>query len=72
MSKQFLKPKAGVLVRNADKPRAPHIKPDGEWLIPTQYILRRMRDGDLIEAKPPEAVKAKPPTSTKPKTEKGD
>lgn len=72
MNKLFLKPKEGVLVRNADKPGHPHIKADGEWLKPTRYILRRMRDGDLIKSKPPEAAKSKTPIYTKPKSEKGD
>jgi hypothetical protein len=58
--KIFVKPKEKVLVRNADKPGAPHIKADGEWVIPSQYIMRRMRDGDLLRATPPADPEAKP------------
>ncbi len=31
----------------ADRPGKPHVKPEEQYLIPTRYILRRVRDGDL-------------------------
>ena len=72
MDKLFLKPKLGVLVRNADKPHAPHIKADGEWLIPTQYILRRLRDGDLIRVAPPDRTQQAPQAPRREAREKKD
>lgn len=45
------KPDAGQLrVRRPDGRRIPA---EGAWVARDTYIRRRMRDGDLVEAKPP-------------------
>ena len=54
MNKIFVKPKEGILVRNPAKPGSPFIKSSGEWLQKSRYVIRRLRDGDLLETTPPE------------------
>lgn len=51
------KPAAGVLQvrRENGKP----IPADGAWVEPSQYIRRRLRDGDLVKAAAPKKASAK-------------
>lgn len=51
------KPAEGVLQvrRENGKP----IPAAGAWVEPSQYIRRRMRDGDLVKASPPKEASAK-------------
>jgi len=49
MQTVFVKPKDGLQVRDA---RGRVIPVEGAELPRTGYVLRRMRDGDLVEATP--------------------
>ena len=51
----FVKPKAGLLVRLADASR--HVFAEGEEVLNSSYIRRRLRDGDLVEGAPPKPAK---------------
>ena len=51
MQTNFLKPAAGMLVRLEDASR--HMLAEGEDVLMSAYWRRRMRDGDVIEAKAP-------------------
>ena len=55
MQTRFVKPAKGMLVRLEDCSR--HVAAEGEDLPFTAYLRRRLRDGDLIEAKRPKAPK---------------
>lgn len=48
MKTGFLKPSAGLLVR--DPVTGLHLAADGEEKVLTPYWLRRMADGDVVEA----------------------
>lgn len=48
MDKVFLIPRQGVLVRNPAKLGKPIIKAEGEFLRMDSYLMRRVRDGDLV------------------------
>ena len=51
----YVKPRAGMLVRLEDATR--HVIAEGEELAHTAYIRRRLRDGDLVNAKPAKPAK---------------
>ena len=55
MQTEFLKPAAGLLVRLEDATR--HLLAEGEAVVITSYWRRRMRDGDVVKAKPKPAAK---------------
>ena len=55
MQTNFLKPAAGMLVRLEDASR--HLLAEGEDVIMSAYWRRRMRDGDVVEAKAPTKAK---------------
>lgn len=49
MSKQlFVAPAEGRRVRDANTPGYPLIPPEGKRVELTQYIMRRLRSGDLV------------------------
>ena len=50
METKFLKPAAGMLVRLEGASR--HLVAEGENVTMTAYWRRRLRDGDVTEAKP--------------------
>lgn len=51
MKKLFLKPAdPKVKVR---KPDGAHLDPAGEHVTPSTYWRRRIKDGDVVEARPP-------------------
>ena len=52
---KFLKPAKGMLVRLEDCTR--HLFAEGESVTMSAYWRRRLRDGDVIEAKPPKPSK---------------
>ena len=52
---RFLKPARGLLVRLEDTSR--HLFQEGENIIMSAYWRRRLRDGDVTEAKPPKPAK---------------
>lgn len=58
----YIKPTAGVQV--PDPYNGGYLPPEGRVVEPTQYWLRRIADGDAVEAKP-EII------STRSKTQKG-
>ena len=51
MQSKFLKPARGLLVRLEDATR--HLLAEGETVRMSSYWRRRIRDGDVAEAKPP-------------------
>ena len=55
METQYLKPAAGMLVRLEDATR--HLFAEGENVVMSAYWRRRVRDGDVTEAKPPKPAK---------------
>ena len=55
MKTQFLKPAAGLLVRLENATR--HLAAGGETVVMSSYWRRRLRDGDVAEAKPPKPAK---------------
>ena len=57
MNTRFLKPAKGLLVRIEDCTR--HMFADGENIAMTAYWRRRLKDGDVIEAKPPKSKPVK-------------
>ncbi|MCP1375390.1 DUF2635 domain-containing protein [Dyella lutea] len=52
----YLTPKAGVTVR--DPKTGKPLAESGESKPATSYWLRRLRDGDVIQGKPPKAASA--------------
>jgi hypothetical protein len=46
----FLKPAPDKVVR---KPVGGHLLPEGEWVNQESYWLRRLNDGDVVEADAP-------------------
>jgi hypothetical protein len=51
----FLKPAEGRIVR---RPEDGELWPaEGDFAEPNQFVRRRLKDGDLVEAQPPRAVK---------------
>jgi hypothetical protein len=56
--KIFIKPAIdGAIVRQIDRDMRP-LPPDGDWVADTLHWRRMIRNGDVVEAKPP-----KPPAS---------
>lgn len=55
--KIYVKPKSGLQVRDE---RGRPIPAEGAEVTRSAYVLRRMRDGDLVEVKPEQPVQAKP------------
>ena len=51
METKFLKPVKGMLVRLENATR--HLFAEGEEVVMSAYWRRRLRDGDVTEAKPP-------------------
>lgn len=51
----FLKPASGRTVPDPD--RGGLLPPDGRHVEPHQYWLRRLADGDVVEAQPPKSNK---------------
>lgn len=56
----FLKPATDRPVPDPDK--GGHLPPEGRDVVPHQYWLRRLSDGDVVESSPPQ-----PPQSQQPK-----
>lgn len=54
----FVKPAAGRQVPDPDKGGC--LPPEGREVVPHQYWLRRLQDGDVVESSPPQ-----PKASTK-------
>lgn len=67
MSNLFLKPGNGLIVRD---PESGALMPAaGQWKTDNEFWRRRLRDGDVIEAKPPaekSAAKLPSPAPAKP------
>lgn len=66
----FIKPKTqadGVTLK-VRKPVNGHLRAEGEWVNPESYWLRRIKDGDVVEATPPAegaaAAEATPPADS--------
>lgn len=57
----FLKPGEGRSVRRESD--AEPWPAEGDWTERTQFVRRRLKDGDLVEAEP--SKKAKPPAGDK-------
>ena len=55
METKFLKPAHDMLVRLENASR--HMFAEGEEVAMSSYWRRRLRDGDVIEAKPPKPAK---------------
>lgn len=56
MAEKFVKPGApGAVVIHPSGARLP---PAGEWWPYDQFLMRRLRDGDVVEATPPAADEA--------------
>ena len=55
METKYLKPGAGLLVRLENATR--HLLAEGEWVTMSAYWRRRLRDCDVINAKPPKPPK---------------
>ena len=55
METKFLKPAAGMKVRLENATR--HLLAEGESLTMSAYWRRRIKDGDVIAAKPPKPPK---------------
>ena len=55
MKTKYLKPAAGLLVRLENATR--HLLAEGESVTMSAYWRRRLRDGDVTEAKPPKPAK---------------
>ena len=55
MDTKFLKPGKGLLVRLEDATR--HLFAEGEHVVMSTYWRRRVRDGDVTEAKPLKSAK---------------
>ena len=55
METKFLKPAKDMLVRLENATR--HLLADGESVTMSAYWRRRLRDGDVIAAKPPKPPK---------------
>lgn len=63
----YLKPVSGRQVPDPDK--GGMLPPAGRHVVPHQYWLRRIADGDVVESDPPPAAPAaKPATPAKVKT----
>lgn len=61
----FIKPKTqadGVTLK-VRKPVNGHLRAEGEWVNPESYWLRRIKDGDVVEATAP-ADSASAPVAT--------
>jgi len=57
MSQTFtIKPAKGVQVR--DPATGEHLDPSGATVPRNRYWLRRLKDGDVVEARAPKATKA--------------
>ncbi|MDH4319874.1 MAG: DUF2635 domain-containing protein [Desulfobulbaceae bacterium] len=52
----FVKPGPGLLVR---KPDGSRLAEDGELVPRTAYWLRRLKDGDAVQANAPKKINAK-------------
>lgn len=64
----FIQPKPQPEGQPALKVRKPvngHLKAEGEWVMPESYWLRRIKDGDVIEAAPPADTTAAPAETAK-------
>lgn len=48
----FLKPASGRQVPDPD--RGGFLPPEGRNVVPHQYWLRRLQDGDVVESSPPQ------------------
>lgn len=49
---KFVKPaKAGAVIPHPDLKR--RLPAEGDWWPDDQFLKRRLRDGDVVEAKPP-------------------
>ena len=55
MGTRFLKPAAGLLVRLENATR--HLHAEGENVTMSAYWRRRIKDGDVTDAKPPKPAK---------------
>ncbi|MDP3165121.1 MAG: DUF2635 domain-containing protein [Hydrogenophaga sp.] len=67
----FIKPKTqadGVTLK-VRKPVNGHLRAEGEWVNPESYWLRRIKDGDVVEATAP-ADSAAVPTADSTKARK--
>lgn len=54
----YVKPaRPGLLCRRDDNRQI--IPPEGAWMQRTTYVIRRMRDGDLVECSDPAEAPAK-------------
>lgn len=64
----FIQPKPqpeGQPALKVRKPANGHLKAEGEWVMPESYWLRRIKDGDVIEATPPAGTAAAPAETAK-------
>lgn len=59
----FVKPAAGRQVPDPDKGGC--LPPEGREIVPHQYWLRRLQDGDVVESSPPQPTRAKAPAQSK-------
>lgn len=61
MARIYVKPaREGLLVRRDDNRQ--HLPPEGAWMQLSTYVIRRLRDGDLVECSDPAEAPAKKTT----------
>ena len=60
----YVKPVEGAMVR--DPVTYLHVPAIGRWVEPSQYWMRRMKEGSLVEATPPPDGSGKPEDAAKP------
>lgn len=61
----FVKPAAPDM--KVRKPTGPHLAEAGEWVPRESYWLRRLSDGDVVEATPPAATEEPGAAARKPR-----
>lgn len=68
MTKRYIKPaREGLVVRQLSNGRP--LPAEGAWVDWSGYWVRRMAEGSIVEAKPPQKIKAKPPVAAADKKE---
>ena len=68
-TEMFVKPAPGLLVRH---PNTKKLDPDGETVPRNAYWNRRLKDGDVVKAKPLKKAAATAPAKSAATTTKGD
>ena len=69
MSKLFIKPRSGLIVRDPLDDKYRPLPAEGKHVERSTYWLRRLSAGDVVEAEPPRKAKAAPKDKSTPKSE---